>query len=309
MTIKDRIDKAAEIMSGEVNETSRQVVVDGLLNMGIHENSTGLDLLTSEDFLFGDARAEFCDKGKVPITIFRRMYKVLHGEDKKEETPTVAVGGLGETVVEAMDNMAKSMRTIGAWDDEELLKAYGPDCKPQVLDELSARISNKRCIAFEADKKSVNLEITLKMMKQARTRAQMPSHFRGDKRTYILYGVGSFPEVVYDVCPVTGELMIDNYSSELGYKWTIALEGRQYIALMVDQGVRIDAMSIDAISEVYDKDGIEGLQNKFPKVTPIFEDLKETGRLPALKAKDVKSDNRKVEKPFQTQVNYKAKRH
>lgn len=306
MTIQDRINGAAEILGGE---DKREMVVTCLNAMGINEDAAGLDLMTSEDFVFGDARAEFCDKNKVPITVFRRLFKVLHGEDKAEKPETVAVGSLGDDVTDALGKMAASMRTIGSWDDEELLAAYGPDCKPQVVEELYARVGDKTVVAFESDKKSVNVAVTLLMMKQARQRAAMPGHHRDGERTYILYSVGSFPEVVYNVCPVTGELMIDDYSSELGCKWEIELEGRQFIALMANQGIHIDSLNVAQIQTIYKDEGITGLENKFPKVAPIFEDLKETGRLPALKSKDIKGDTRKVEKPFQTRVNYKAKRH
>jgi hypothetical protein len=306
MIIKERIDKAAEFLGGE---EKRDLVVKCLNAMGIEENEQGLELMTSEDFVFGDARAIFCDKENIPITLFRRVYKTLHGKVEKEPDKTTAVGQFGSDAVAAIGALGDSLRPIGSWDDEELLRAYGPDCKPQVLDELAKRVGNKTVVAFEADKKSVNIEITLLMMKQARQRKHMPTHHRDGKRTYILYSVGSFPEVVYNVCPVTGELMINDYSSELGCKWEIELEGRQFVALMVDQGIKIDVMNVAQIQEVYKEEGITGLENKFPVVAPIFEDLKETGQLPPLKSKDIKSANRKVEKPFQTKVNYKSKKH
>ena len=294
--LTQRIDEASDILVqcwDKDKEASKTVITDSLSKMGIKDNDMGLEILESEDAVFGDARKTFCDEKGIPLASFRKIWGVLKGT--KTESKDTAQSESAPARSKPLSKMTMA----------DLLTLYDPDCEQKIITRIGKGLGQKACIVFNEDKKSVNIPITLEMIREARRRPEMPANMVKDGVAYSLYPVGHFPEVLYNVCPVTGELMIGDYCSELEIEWRVPLEARQFICLLkAEKKLTLDALNIETLQEIYEDKGLAGLKARFPAVKRTFEDKQSTGDLPTLKANHAKTQGRAKTDPFRTRVKY-----
>lgn len=255
-----------------------------LAKLGIIDDDVSYEILMSNDCKEGDARAVFCDLGKIPVPRFRKIWSIL-----KE-------GALGETKKESSDGLTKEVLNritpIGQWSDESLLGQYSPICDRAIETELKLRSEMRPCIVFK-NKDEIDVGISLKLLREARRR-EVPNVYKSDGKTYKVYRVGEFPEDTYTRCPVTGHLLFEGYSEKIGVKWEIPYEALQFIALLVNEGVQVSAITARDLQKEYTTNGMDGLRDLFPKIAVRYDELKEINELPNLKAtlnsRDAKMD-------------------
>jgi hypothetical protein len=297
--LSEQVSKAAKYLQKD-QKNAEQDIWDALKDFGVTDTDLGYEILLSPDSMFGDARAIFCERRGIPIAVFRSIWRVLREGGQPEVQPVQPTDGL--------TTLIGYMRPIGQMPDHELLEKYNPDCAHDVIEELIRRVgAQKNCIIFMDDNKTVNIQETLSLFKDAKKRPDMPAHFKKGDKVFRLYPIGDFPEVTCDVCPVTGEVMIGNYSSIFGIEWIIPLEARQFIAVMVSQGLKLDRFKIEDMQTKYVKEGINGLRLMFPDITIIFDELKQLNQLPTLKSKRIMTQKKAYSNsPFGTRIIYES---
>jgi len=248
-----------------------------LAELGINDDDISYDILMSDSSKEGDFRKVFCEsKPNLPLPRFRKVWEILRegAEENKEIKSSFS----------DISALASSLKSIGQWSDKDLLEKYSQDdCSNQVEKELKERSCGRNFIVFNEDK-TINTELTLNFLREARRR-DLPKTFNDGNKTYLLYPAGEFPNEVYDVCPVTGDILLNDYSEKIGVKWDMSLEGRQFVWIMKDQGIETSALSLRDIQKLFKEEGLVGLKSLYPNVGVIFEDLKVEGKLPTLKTK------------------------
>jgi hypothetical protein len=286
-SLKDKIKRCANIIEQSlknntigipINIFTENIILEKLQLLGIYSDADSYDLLMSEDCKEGDFRKIFCEEGsdKIPIPRFRKIWGIL-----KE----------GSTLNKQVVNYDPStyafniLKPIGQYSDEELLKRYGPDrSDSDTEEELRKRSKDRNFIVFN-DKGIINTVLTLKFLRESRRR-DIPKVFNDGIKTYILYKVGEFPQEVYDICPVTGNILFEDYSEKIGIKWKIPLDAKQFVWIMSDQGIEINPIIVNLLTSTYNEKGIDGLKDLYPNIGIIYEDLKIEGKLPSLKSKN-----------------------
>jgi hypothetical protein len=288
-TLKEKVAEAASYIVNTDDTTtfnSEQFVWKCLNDLGIYDDEMSLEILT--ECREGDARAVFCEKHNQPVPRFRKVWNILKEGESEEATSSNNLAGL-EAVVQ-------SVKPIGQFSNKDLLIRYSENMEDSVAEEeLKKRSKGGNCIVFEG-KEKINVTLSNQLLQKAARGLKVPKIYKADGKVLRVFPVGVFPQETYDVCPVTGEILFEGYSEGLGVSWEIPLEVRQFVWLMDDQGIKIDAFTADNIQETFKKDGFDALKAKFVKITELYEELAELGDLPSLKAKlDSKST---VSDPF-----------
>lgn len=265
-------------------EKAEQAIWECLAKLGIYDDDVSLELLMSDDCKEGDARAVFCDTGKLPVPRFRKIWNILKdGAEPKQERETS--GGLSK-------EMIQTITPVGQWSDKDLLEKYGPTCSQAVETELKVRSEMRPCIVFK-NKDEVDIETSMKLLREARRR-EVPNVYKADGQTKKVYRISEFPEDTYTRCPVTGNILFDGYSEKIGVTWEIPYEALQFIALLVREGVQVSAITARDLQKEYKENGLAGLRDLFPKIAVRYDELKEINELPNLKAtlssRDAKMD-------------------
>ena len=284
----------------------------GLKELGVTDDDIGLEILDSDSLKEGDARAIFCDRFKLPIARFRKVWEIL--KDGNIHKPAEAKA---ESSTAGMKDLIAQITPVGSLSDEQLLEKYGPDCDRRVETELKVRSNQRPCIVFNRDsKEEIDLVLSKKLLQQAR-RHEVPSVYKNNGITYKVWLVGEFPQSVYTRCPVTGSILMDGYSEKFGFEWKLPYEALQFIALLVRNGVRLDVITAKNLQDEYitagramldkcqkevggdktlvpldllwsketpDQAGLNALKNLFPKVAVEYDDLKAINDLPNLNA-------------------------
>jgi hypothetical protein len=289
-SLKDKIKRCAKVIKQSLINTTvgipqdilvENFIINKLKALGIYSDSESYDLLLSEDCKEGDFRKIFCEgTDPIPLPRFRKIWSILRE------------GSTSTTQKQQLINSDPStyalniLKPIGQYSDEELLKKYVSNNEDSESEkELRERSKDRNFIIFK-NNKEIDIELSLKMLREARRRVTT-SVWNDGTMTYIVYKIGEFPNEIYDICPVTGETLLDNYSEKLGINWgKLNLDARQFIWIMHDQGIEINPLIVRTLTEVYEKDGVEGLKDLYSKIGLIYEDLKLQGNLPSLKSKN-----------------------
>jgi len=288
-TLAKKVEQAAKyvlILNHEEPVTDpAKIIWDGLRKLGIFDDNVSYELLMSNECKEGDARAIFCDQMNMPVPRFRKIWGIL-----KEGTKEVA-----ETTME-LSKVVEYIKPIGQLSNKDLLQRYkdNPD-DSSVEEELKKRSQEKNCIAFY--KEEIDVDLSASLLSKAKKGIQIPTVLSSNGKIYRIRAVGHFPQETYEVCPVTETILFENYSEALGVTWRIPLESRQFIWLMKDQGIKIDAFVANNIQDLYEQKGMDGLKLQYPKIAELFENLSELGELPTLKT-NVSSKYSKSSDPF-----------
>ena len=251
-----------------------------LNELGIYDDDESESLLMSQDMREGDARKVFCESrdGKnIPIVRFRRLWTIL-----RDGATAVDDNNIVNT-----KTLLNAIRPIEQWEDEELLSRYNPDKLDSATEaELLSRSKGRPFIVFLKNGIEIDKEQTLKFLRIARRRdTTTTAVFNDGKTVYRLYKAGEFPEQTHDVCPVTGDILLEDYSPKLGAYWVIDHESRQFVWVIVNSTKEIlDKKEVREIQKVFKEEGIDALKRMYPEASVAFEDLKRTENLPSLKS-------------------------
>lgn len=300
-TLTEKVADAAQFINfydkeDKPQEAKESFIWDCLEQLGINKDDMSHELLMSNDCKEGDFRTVFCDKMKLAVPRFRRVWRILKAGSKEEVAKEQeSQGGLTKELIE-------KITPVGQYSDKQLLEKYSPTCDSKIETELKTRSELRPCIVFKDNsKEEIDVELSAKLLREARRR-ETPNVYKNNGKVYKVYRIGEFPEQVYTRCPVTGHILFEGYSEQLGVTWEIPYDAMQFVALMVRSGIQVDAFTVAKIQEEYKKSGLDGLRNMFPKIASDFDELKNIDGLPNLKAnlnaKEV------VQDPFGRSVRY-----
>lgn len=290
--LKDKVVESSKVVSNIPESyagNAEKYIWDLLSNLGIYDDSVSNDILISGFCKEGDARKVFCDDAKIPVPRFRKIWSILSETNTKEPIESKPTDSLTKQLIQ-------TLKPIGQYTDEDLLKQYSPICDAAVENELLVRSNGRNCIIFK-DKNTIDIENSLKLLREARRR-DVPRTFKIGKTVQKVYKISEFPEEIYIKCPVTGCILFDNYSEKLGVNWEIPYEALQFIAVMTNERITVNAITARDLQKEYKENGIDGLRNLYPKISTIYDELKEIGDLPNLQTKLDSRSIGKIQDPF-----------
>jgi len=293
--LQEKVAKAAEFIpkSFRTHAEFPLVKIDWIFEqlsaLGIENSETGHELLMSEHCKFGYAREQFVDKGKLPIVIFSKIWGILREGAKEEPTEVQIPGVTSPQMVQ--------IHTVGQMSTKELIEQYGPDCSSEIESEILKRSKGRNVIVFDVSSKKMNIKHSLKFMKEAKHHVT-PSEWVDDTgEIWSVFPVGYWPNVEYDICPVTEEVLTDGYCASLGVSWSAVDDDcRKFIAVMKLKGIRLDIMSVNQVIDLAKEKGLDGLKKRFPTVTIEYLRLLDEGRLPPIDVNSKKIEERRHKK-------------
>jgi len=278
-TLTEKVADATQFINfAKDSKEAETFIWDCLNQLGIDKDDLSYELLMSNDCKEGDFRSIFCDKMKLAVPRFRRVWKILKAGSKEELAKEQKQdGGLTKELID-------SIVPVEQYSDTQLLEKYGATCDRRIETELKVRSEQRHCIVFK-NKDEIDIELSLKLLREARRR-EVPSTYK-DKSNKIhkVYRVGQFPEQLYTRCPVTGSILMEGYSDDLGVTWDVPEEALQFIAVASNEGVDINAITARDLQKEYKENGMDGLRSIFPKIATTYDDLKEIGELPNLQTR------------------------
>jgi len=294
-TLAQKVDQASKyvlIPNATLTDTPDKTIWNCLEQLGIMDDDVSYELLMSSDTREGDARHEFCDKAGIPVPRFKRIWTILKEGGKEETTVSATPSSSTSELKEVLD----VMRPVGQLSNKELLTRYkdNPD-DSAVEKELVDRSKGGNCIAFL--KEEIDVDVSASLLAKAKRGIKVPTVLNKDGKIYRVRPVGKFPNETYDICPVTGAVLFDGYSEELGVTWEVPIEARQFVWLMNDQGIRIDAFVANNIQTLYKDKGLDGLKLQYSKIAALFDDLLDVGELPTLKTNLSTKESKRLD-PF-----------
>lgn len=292
-TLAKKVEQASKyvlIPGATLTDPPEKVVWNCLEKLGILDDEVSYELLMSPDTREGDARVEFCDKAGIPVPRFKRIWGILKEGGKEETTES------SSSTLDTLASSIQALKPIGQFSNKDLLSWYAenPD-DSGAEEELKRRSGGGNCIAFYEDQ--IDVSVSASLLAKAKRGINVPTVLNKDGKIYRVHPVGKFPNETYDVCPVTGTVLFDGYSEELGVTWRVPLEVKQFVWLMNDQGIRIDAFVADDIQAIYEQDGFDALKMKFPKIAVLYDDLKAVNDLPTLKTNLSTKESKRLD-PF-----------
>jgi len=261
--------------------------------LGIFDDDISYEILMSKDCKEGDARAVFCEEMHIPVPRFRKIWGIL-----KEGGTEESGSHMSTSNIDALKAVVQSVRPIGQFSNKELLVRYSENPEDSAAeDELRKRSNGNRCIAYGKDG-SLSVTMSASLLAKAKKGINIPSIMKTENGDiFRVFNIGDSPEQTYDICPVTGKVLFEGYSDVLGVTWVVPQEVRQFIWLMNDQGIKIDAFTANNIQKLYKDEGFDALKMQYIKIADVYEELKDLGDLPALKAK-LTSRQTKIADPF-----------
>jgi len=281
-TLETRIKEAAVVLNSYFKDSkkSAEETIALVLNyMGITNDDFGLKILEASSTVFDDfQKSDWTGVVAIPIPRLKIAWSILKGQDpfKMPEQNTETFSSNSDITA-----VVKQLKPIGQWSDAELVEQYGKNCPMQVEDELSKRSKDRPCMIFNEDNASINKEISLILLREAR-HCPTPSTYLVDKKLYQVYKIGEFPMNVMYECPIhSNVLLVNGYCEDCGQKWsTDDSELHKNVFLrMISETTRIEPITL----KMYMQQSFEDLIGMFPKILLKFNALKEEGKLPTLK--------------------------
>jgi hypothetical protein len=292
-----------------------EYIWDRLHKLGIYCDEGSYELLLSNDCTEGEARRIFCENGQpnLPPVRFKRLWSILkesslsdlnftvvtHDHQSDETIVHAATKEVrGMPVVEeykiAMETLIKANRPIGQWSDEELLKAYNPDCDPIIIEVLDRKAHERAFVIFTDEANGViDIEASMSLLKQAR-KGKTPVHYPVKNVLKRVYRSGHFPSRSMYHCPFHPDvILVNGYCDECQREWNVTnYEEMQFARIIYELG---DAPTDRAyigqfINElmqfgIVSKDGGASVKDDYPKAYAVFLERKANEELPKLKVR------------------------
>jgi len=249
------------------------------------------DLIGEKDF-----RTVFCEEYKIALPCVRALMKeVLKGKTSTEQVESKENSG----VLNAVVDMLKANKPIGQYKTKELLENYNADSSSEIWTELNSRAKGLHCIVFNKDG-SVNIEVSNNILQSIRKLNVSGQIYSDGKQTYRVYLVGSFPEDTVLCCPITGKILNNGFSQDLGINWNgVTEEALVFIRVIRDQNRSevIGKFGAKQLLKTAKEGGVEALKEEYPTEYLVFEDLKSLNRLPSLRVNlNSLAEGRRVER-------------
>ena len=294
MSVQDsvslRVKKAAQIIS--VQETD---LLKALQDAGIEDSNVGLEVLNS------------------PTTTIKDLVEIIAEHvGVKKEIPTKAAANALKTPVNAEPSipegtstspttdiaaLAQSLKPIQQWDDKALLENFIATRSEESETELDRRAKHNKFVVlkdpatknmkrYEPGKEEIDVEMTLKLLKDSRKRTT-PGILPSGDGFVIVYRITELNVLdrIVEICPLCGEILYQGYCEKCQLNFAeVGEDELAYVNLISESDTfRKDSFS-DRVAVLRSAmKGIEDLKTTWPSLAQKFDELKLLGDLPKLK--------------------------
>ncbi len=262
-------------------------VKDILADLGADgESESSLTLLDSDEFLpFGDLRASFVEGGHTKIGILRLAMPHLRAKTNVDQP--IATTGNGDSTANALRDLIASNRPKSDWTDQELLESYD-ETTIDVAEILGKRSRGRPCIVFKKDG-SVDIEVSLKLLKIAKRQPTAESHRLDNGKHVTVYRPGIFLDKPLDESPFyPGVALVDGYCAKSSTQWNgVSHKNRVLIRLHVTQ-IETTQLSKREMAQLcksahVTNNAIPNLFDELGEAAALYEKLEDQDKLPKLK--------------------------
>jgi hypothetical protein len=253
-----------------------------LAELGVDKDDMGLSILDAPTTTEADAERFFVhgtsEAGALAkVARFKAGWLILKG--KKIDAP-------------AEGEKRPSLRKVADFSDEALLKEYGPDADTRVVDELASRSKGNNVIVFNDDGTTVNVEVSLTLLKLSR-RQKPPRTYLVNGKLATVHAVGEFPSSFAEECPIHGNVILaDGFCEQCQNSWKGVPEEDRVIVRVASGYLGQQTLTYIAqlISWVRSK-GAKYLLDETPVIGARYDELKKDDSLPKLRRKMSRTKN------------------
>lgn len=295
---ESRIQNAATFMGLQTSE-----VEEGLKEIGAEKEPAGLEMLSDEEVTpFGDIRAVFCDRLKIPIAKVRMAMKCLRGPKGSTKTDTL------DPEIVALKQKYGIKFKMEDVDPSELLEHYHPE-QPNhpVTVALKKRFGSDVVIVFKPDSKVIDIEATANYIADMAQGLPLEETVESDGVLVRVYPVGVVPNEMVEEDPLfPGQPLKRGRSVNNRVNWTgIDLEKRQFCRIIAEEGEIDfnDRLRIRELMSVVTKNSLVGMGDIFPEIYLEYRERKQNGDLPKLTIAMAEANGKK-QNPFGVNRSY-----
>jgi hypothetical protein len=216
-------------------------------------------------------------------------------KDENQERPKI----MEATPVNSFVEVMKSLKPIQQWDDKSLLESFISTRSIESMEELDRRAKHQKFVVlknpatlnlkkYEPGKEEIDVEMTLKLLKDTRKRV-VPSMLPDqDGSIIIVYRITelNIEDRIVELCPFCGEILFNGFCEKCITDFScIGDDERSYIKLVVDSGNFESKASMERKAIIASAcKGLNDLKTvTWPSLSNKFDELKLTGNLPKLK--------------------------
>ena len=273
---EDRVKKAAKILNSTTKKLTKILLDNGVDDINMLDATT-----TSFNDVFGIINEI---DGNLPLLKVKAAAGILKGDDpfnKVIELPKK------ESESTALKALLKASEPIAGWKDEEVLRGYIETDRDDLEYELQKRAKGKRFIVLTDDKKEIDVEASLKMLKRAR-KEDIPSSIVTEDDKYIhIYKVENYhvDNRVREESPLRpGVTLFDGYCPVTKINFAKVSDSARKMLRLINtfegkQSRTEERRWVDVAKEK----GIDGLGVIFPEVHEHYLELSRADKLPSLK--------------------------
>ena len=326
MTTQDsvvlRAEKAAKILSVQASD-----IIKVLDNAGISSSDNGLEILNSPTTSIKDIADILI---WVPLVASGVEVRYPLGKLIKELPAKTAANALKSCAVEVtpaesmlpqvssgISALAQTLKPIQQWDDKTLLETFIATRSAETEEELDRRARHKKFVVlkdpscmnvkkYEPGKEVIDVEITLKLLKDTRKRV-VPGFIPANGGVAIVYRVTELnPEDrVRELCPICGELLFNGYCVSCALDFSTVGDDERAYANLVTKSDKFNVKSHSDRKALHASasKNLSDMRVTWPSISQEFDELKLTNGLPSLrKIKNVPAAS-PVQDPFHVSGN------
>lgn len=238
-------------------------------------------LLNPEYISEKDFRTVFCDDNKFALPCVRALMSEIMTSKPVDVQKNDEKNGILSAVVDVI----KSAKPIGQYKTIDLLHEYNADSSSDIWNEISSRAKGLPCIVFNKDG-SVNTKVSLDILQAIRKGQTFGSIYCDGKETFRVYPVGSFPEETVLCCPITGKILNNGFSQDLGISWQgVEEDALVFIRIIRDENRTepIGKFAAKQLLKLAKEGGLAALTQEYQTEALVFEELKKLNKLPSLR--------------------------
>lgn len=305
-SVSVRSEKAAQILTVQTTD-----VVKLLEDAGIPNTEIGLEILDSPTTTVEDLVSiliKVSDK-QIKDLPAKAAANVLKSKiDTKVDTPITEVKPT--QISQDIIAVAQALKPIQQWDDKSLLENFVSTRSMESIEELDRRAKHQKFVVlkdpatknlkkYEPGKEEIDLEMTLKLLRDTRKRT-VPGVIPSQGGFTVVYRITelNIEDRIMELCPICGEATYMGYCGKCELNFSIVGDDERAYVKLISETDTFKKESYSDRKAVFASaaKGLEDLKMTWPSLILKFEELKLTGNLPRLKIIGSRPD--KVQDPF-----------
>ncbi len=238
-----------------------------------------LTIMDSDEYLpFGDLRAAFVEGGHTKIGILRLAMPHLRAKTNVDQPEATTNGDTAST----LRDLITSQRPKSEWKDKELLEAYD-ETTADIAKILGERSRGRPCIVFQKDG-SVDVEVSLKLLKIAKKQHTAESHKLDNGKHVTVYLPGVFIATSLDESPFyAGVALVDGYCAKSSTQWDGASLRNRILCRLHATQIETAALTKLQMGELCKAAKADNFDDLVGEAAALYEKLETQDKLPKLK--------------------------